>query len=208
MIFRTFDGLQDYQESLQKMTDLSSSVISGISDGEVWLLEHDHVFTKGVSGNSSDAIGDIKIVETNRGGKLTYHGPGQLICYTILDLKKFYKTPDVRDYVKRIESIIISTLAIYRIEAYLKDGLIGVWTLNPANNREEKIAAIGLKVKKWCVYHGFSLNLSPDMSKFQSIVPCGISPLEYGVCSFETLGVDFDRTTVISQITEQFKTHF
>ena len=136
----------------------------------IWTLEHNEIFTAGTSYKENEIIDkSIKILETNRGGKITYHGPGQLICYFVLDLRK---KKDIRKFITIIEKTIIQTLKVYKIETFPDKDNIGVWYND--NNRIKKIAAIGIKVSKWIAYHGFSINISNDLKKYDAIIPCGI----------------------------------
>ena len=135
----------------------------------IWTLEHNEVFTAGTSYKENEIIDkSIKILETNRGGKITYHGPGQLICYFVLDLRK---KKDIRKFITTIEKTIIQTLKFYKIETFPDKDNIGIW--HKYNNEVKKIAAIGIRVRKWIAYHGFSININNDLKKYDSIIPCG-----------------------------------
>ena len=137
----------------------------------IWTLEHDEVFTAGTSYKESEIIDkSIKILETNRGGKITYHGPGQLICYFVLDLRK---KKDIRKFITTIEKTIIQTLKFYKIETFPDKDNIGIWY--KYNNEVKKIAAIGIRVSKWIAYHGFAININNDLENYKKIIPCGIS---------------------------------
>ena len=137
----------------------------------IWTLEHNEVFTAGTSYKESEIIDkSIKILETNRGGKITYHGPGQLICYFVLDLRK---KKDIRKFITIIEKTIIQTLKFYKIETFPDKDNIGIWY--KYNNEVKKIAAIGIRVSKWIAYHGFAININNDLEKYKKIIPCGIS---------------------------------
>ncbi len=137
----------------------------------IWTLEHNEVFTAGTSYKENEIIDkSIKILETNRGGKITYHGPGQLICYFVLDLRK---KKDIRKFITIIEKTIIQTLKFYKIEAFPDKDNIGIWY--NYNNEVKKIAAIGIRVSKWIAYHGFAININNDLENYKKIVPCGIS---------------------------------
>ena len=137
----------------------------------IWTLEHNEVFTAGTSYKASEIIDkSIKILETNRGGKITYHGPGQLICYFVLDLRK---KKDIRKFITIIEKTIIQTLKFYKIETFPDKDNIGIW--HRYNNEIKKIAAIGVRVSKWIAYHGFAININNDLEKYKKIIPCGIS---------------------------------
>ena len=137
----------------------------------IWTLEHNEVFTAGTSYKENEIIDkSIKILETNRGGKITYHGPGQLICYFVLDLRK---KKDIRKFITIIEKTIIQTLKFYKIEAFPDKDNIGIW--HKSNNEVKKIAAIGIRVSKWIAYHGFAININNDLENYKKIIPCGIS---------------------------------
>ena len=137
----------------------------------IWTLEHNEVFTAGTSYKENEIIDkSIKILETNRGGKITYHGPGQLICYFVLDLRK---KKDIRKFITIIEKTIIQTLKVYKIETFPDKDNIGIWY--KYNNEVKKIAAIGIRVSKWIAYHGFAININNDLENYKKIIPCGIS---------------------------------
>ena len=137
----------------------------------IWTLEHNEVFTAGTSYKENEIIDkSIKILETNRGGKITYHGPGQLICYFVLDLRK---KKDIRKFITIIEKTIIQTLKFYKIETFPDKDNIGIW--HKYNNEVKKIAAIGIRVSKWIAYHGFEININNDLENYKKIIPCGIS---------------------------------
>ncbi len=137
----------------------------------IWTLEHNEVFTAGTSYKENEIIDkSIKILETNRGGKITYHGPGQLICYFVLDLRK---KRDIRKFITTIEKTIIQTLKFYKIETFPDKDNIGIW--HKYNNEVKKIAAIGIRISKWIAYHGFAININNDLENYKKIIPCGIS---------------------------------
>ena len=137
----------------------------------IWILEHKDIYTAGKSYKETEILDkSIEIIKTNRGGKITYHGPGQLICYLVIDLKK--RNKDIRKFITLIETSIINTLEFYKIDTFADRDNIGIWINN--HNKIEKIAAIGVKVSKWIAYHGFSVNINNDLSKYKSIIPCGI----------------------------------
>ena len=137
----------------------------------IWTLEHNEVFTAGTSYKDCEIIDkSINILETNRGGKITYHGPGQLICYFVLDLRK---KKDIRKFITIIEKTIIQTLKFYKIETFPDKDNIGIW--HKSNNEVNKIAAIGIRVSKWIAYHGFAININNDLENYKKIIPCGIS---------------------------------
>ena len=137
----------------------------------IWVLEHNDIYTAGTSYKENEILDkSIKILKTNRGGKITYHGPGQLICYFVIDLKKRKK--DIRKFISIIEKTIIDTLRFYKIETFADRKNIGIWFND--NSRIKKVAAIGVRVSKWIAYHGFSININNDLKKYNSIIPCGV----------------------------------
>ena len=137
----------------------------------IWVLEHNDIYTAGTSYKENEILDkSIKILKTNRGGKITHHGPGQLICYFVIDLKKRKK--DIRKFISIIEKTIIDTLKFYEIETFADRKNIGIWFND--NSQIKKVAAIGVRVSKWIAYHGFSININNDLKKYDSIIPCGI----------------------------------
>ena len=163
----------------------------------IWTLEHNEVFTAGTSYKENEIIDkSIKILETNRGGKITYHGPGQLICYFVLDLRK---KKDIRKFITTIEKTIIQTLKFYKIETFPDKDNIGIWYRY--NNEVKKIAAIGIRVSKWIAYHGFAINISNDLENYKKIIPCGIS--DKGVTNLKNI-LDQDYTNLGDKLIENF----
>jgi len=147
-----------------------------------WLLEHEEVYTGGSSYKEDEIINkDIKLIKTNRGGKITYHGPGQLICYFVIDLKKRKK--DIRKFITLIEKTIIESLSEFNINSFGDPKNIGIWVKDKGNIN--KIAAIGVRVSKWIAYHGFAININNDLTKYQNIIPCGI--LDKGVTNLKSV---------------------
>ena len=137
----------------------------------IWVLEHNDIYTAGTSYKENEILDkSIKILKTNRGGKITYHGPGQLICYFVIDLKKRKK--DIRKFISIIEKTIIDTLQFYKIETFADRNNIGIWFND--NSQIKKVAAIGVRVSKWIAYHGFAININNNLKKYDSIIPCGI----------------------------------
>ena len=137
----------------------------------IWILKHEETYTGGTSYKEEEILNkSIKLVKTNRGGKITYHGPGQLICYFVINLKKRKK--DIKKFISIIEKTIIDTLKFYNIDSYSDKKNVGVWYKN--NSKTKKVAAIGVRVSKWIAYHGFSININNDLEKYNAIVPCGI----------------------------------
>lgn len=184
------DQLVKFDDSLNFMEKRVGEIQNKENKNAIWLLEHFDVYTAGVSAKDHDLLNetDIPVIKTNRGGKYTYHGPKMIIGYLMFDLKEFFapNKPDIAKFVEFIENWIINFLARFNIEGFIRKGRVGIWVND--NGQEKKIAAIGIKVKKWVTYHGFSLNIDPDLTAFKNIVPCGIS--EFGVTSLKELGVE------------------
>lgn len=174
-----------YAAALAEMEARNAAVHEGRAAELVWLLEHPPVYTAGTSADSAELVDPrFEVVEAGRGGRYTYHGPGQRIGYLVLDLAKRGK--DVRCFVHAIEGWVIATLAGLGVESWRAEGRVGIWTRD-IDGREAKIGAIGVRVRRWVTMHGFSVNLDPDLSHFGGIVPCGIA--EYGVTSLARLGL-------------------
>ena len=160
-----------YEDAISFMEDRLKDIDLKKVDDLIWVLEHDHIYTSGTSYNENEIIDkSINIIKTNRGGKITYHGPGQLICYFVIDLKKGKK--DIRKFISVIEKSIIETLNLYDIETFADKENIGIWYND--NLTIKKVAAIGVRVSKWIAYHGFSININNDLKKYDAIIPCGI----------------------------------
>jgi lipoyl(octanoyl) transferase len=190
----------EYGEAVLKMEERATAVAQGSAPELVWLLEHPHVYTAGTSAKTSDVLSaDCPVIQTGRGGQVTYHGPGQRVVYVILDLNKRGK--DVRAYVKSLEEWIIQTLQQFNITCSRREGRIGLWV--PRNDStDDKIAAIGVRVKKWTTLHGIAINLNPDLNYYSGIVPCGIT--NHGVTSMHGLG----RTISMEGLDEALKMTF
>ena len=160
-----------YEDAISFMEDRLKDIDLKKVDDLIWVLEHDHIYTSGTSYKENEIIDkSINIIKTNRGGKITYHGPGQLICYFVIDLKKRKK--DIRKFISVIEKSIIETLSLYDIETFADKENIGIWYND--NSTIKKVAAIGVRVSKWIAYHGFSININNDLKKYDAIIPCGI----------------------------------
>ena len=160
-----------YEDAISFMEDRLKDIDLKKVDDLIWVLEHDHIYTSGTSYKENEIIDkSINIIKTNRGGKITYHGPGQLICYFVIDLKKGKK--DIRKFISVIEKSIIETLNLYDIETFADKENIGIWYND--NSTIKKVAAIGVRVSKWIAYHGFSININNDLKKYDAIIPCGI----------------------------------
>ncbi len=188
--WRVSDGLVDYETALATMTARAEAIARGEAPELVWLLEHPPLYTAGTSARPSELLdARFPVFETGRGGQLTYHGPGQRVGYAMLDLKR--RVPDVRRFVATIEEWIIRTLASFNVRGERRDDRVGVWVRRPdkGTNFEDKIAAIGIRVRHWVTLHGFALNVEPELSHFSGIVPCGVAEARYGVTSLADLGV-------------------
>ncbi|MCE8000344.1 MAG: lipoyl(octanoyl) transferase LipB [Rhodobiaceae bacterium] len=182
------DTLVPYAEALDFMENRAAEIAAGTANECVWLLEHPPTYTAGTSAKSEDLLTPERfpVFETGRGGQYTYHGPGQRVGYVMLNLKE--RGPDVRGFVRNLEEWLIQTLATFNVKGERRDDRVGVWVRRPdlGPTKEDKIAAIGVRVRKWVTFHGVSLNINPDLEHFSGIVPCGVS--EHGVTSLEDLG--------------------
>ena len=188
----------DYVNTINMLEKRVDEVISGQKNELLWILEHKTVYTRGTSSDQKDLINKkIKIIKTNRGGKYTVHSPGQKIIYFVLNLNKREK--DIRKLLNKIENCIINILKEYKISSYADKKNIGIWI------GDKKIAAIGIRVKKWIAYHGFSLNVSNDLKKYEGIVPCGIR--DKGITSLKDSGIK-NYNNIDEIITEQFLNTF
>jgi len=173
----------DYIKSMKFLEKRACDVSLGKKNELLWIVEHKSVYTAGTSSNQKDLIDkNLTVIKTNRGGKYTHHGPGQKVVYFVLDLNKRGK--DIRKLVNKVENCIVSILKEYNINSYPDKKNIGIWVGNKRNSK--KIAAIGIRVKKWIAYHGFAININNDLSKYNSIVPCGVRDKE--VTSIKKLG--------------------
>ena len=160
-----------YNFAIKHMENRLEQISKGESKELIWILEHEEIYTGGTSFKDNEILDkSINFIKTNRGGKITFHGPGQLIFYFIIDLKK--RNINIRKLIFLIEKTIIDTLSYFKIKSFADRKNIGIWCKN--NNDIEKVAAIGIKVKKWIAYHGFSININIDLKKYEKIVPCGI----------------------------------
>ena len=160
-----------YEDALTFMEHRLREINEKKSKDLIWILEHEEIYTAGTSYKETEILDkSIKIIKTNRGGKITYHGPGQLICYFVIDLKK--RNKDIRKFISTIEKTIIDTLKYYNIETFADKKNIGIWY--SYNKQIKKIAAIGVRVSKWIAYHGFSINIKNDLKRYEAIIPCGI----------------------------------
>ena len=171
-----------YGDAIKLMENRLFDVSQNNSKELIWILEHEDIFTAGTSYSENEILDKtIKILKTNRGGKITYHGPGQLICYFVIDLKK--RNKDIRKFVSKIEKTIIDTLKFYNIKSFADKKNIGIWYND--KNKIKKVAAIGIRVSKWIAYHGFSININNNLKNYNSIIPCGIK--DKGITSLKKI---------------------
>ncbi|MEM8827442.1 MAG: lipoyl(octanoyl) transferase LipB, partial [Pseudomonadota bacterium] len=178
------DGLTPYDHALSTMDSMAAAIREGAARERIWLVEHPALYTAGTSAKSPDlkTPGRFPVFETGRGGQYTYHGPGQRVVYPMVDLAA--RGRDVRAYVRTLERWIVACLAHFDIDAFTAEGRVGVWTQTDAG--EAKIAAIGVRIRRWVTLHGFAINVAPDLTHYDGIVPCGLPT--FGVTSLEALG--------------------
>ncbi|WP_114009087.1 lipoyl(octanoyl) transferase LipB [Cohaesibacter intestini] len=197
-----------YPEAIAFMEQRIEAIARGEAKECVWLLEHPPLYTAGTSADPRDLVAPDRfdVFETGRGGQYTYHGPGQRIAYVMLDLKR--RTQDIRLFVASLESWIINTLAAHNIKGERREDRVGVWVERPEKGPgvEDKIAAIGIRVRKWVTFHGISLNIEPDLDHYGGIVPCGIA--KHGVTSFVDLGYPLTMSDVDMTLREEFEQLF
>ena len=187
--WRVSDSPVPYPEAVAAMEARAADIASGKAAELVWLLEHPPLYTSGTSGKDTDLLDRrFPLFTTGRGGQLTYHGPGQRVAYAMLDLKR--RRPDVRAYVAALEEWIIRTLAHFNVRGERREERVGVWVKRPDKGEgfEDKIAAIGVRLRRWVSFHGIAVNVEPDLSHFSAIVPCGVVDPRYGVTSLVDLG--------------------
>jgi lipoyl(octanoyl) transferase len=184
------DAPVPYLEAVATMEARVADIAALNAPELVWLLEHPPLYTSGTSGKASDLLDPrFPMFATGRGGQLTYHGPGQRVAYVMLDLKR--RRPDVRAYVASLEEWIVRTLAAFNVRGERREDRVGVWVSRPDKGPgfEDKIAAIGVRLRRWVSFHGISLNVEPDLAHFNAIVPCGVADSRYGVTSLADLGL-------------------
>ena len=187
-----------YEDAIRLMEKRLVEIDQNKSNDLIWILEHEDIYTAGTSFNENEIIDkSIKILKTNRGGKITYHGPGQLICYFVIDLKKGKK--DIRKFISIIEKTIIDTLKYYKIDTFPDKDNVGVWYND--DSKIKKIAAIGVRVSKWIAYHGFSININNDLNRYNAIIPCGIR--DKGVTNLKNIK-DQDYKGIENKLIENF----
>ena len=196
-------GLTDYKAALARMDDEVAAIGQGAQE-LIWLVEHPPIYTSGTSAKPADLVDATRfpVHETGRGGQYTYHGPGQRVAYVMFDLKK--RSNDVRAFVAGLENVIIGTLAEFNIVGERREDRVGVWVRRGL--REDKIAALGIRVRKGITFHGLSINLNPDLTHFAGIVPCGVT--EHGVTSFDDLGISVKMSELDAALKSQFSNIF
>ena len=183
--WRIADETVPYPDAVAFMEDRVAAIAAANAQEMVWLLEHPPIYTAGTSAKQSDLVeARFPVYQTGRGGQYTYHGPGQRVGYVMLDLKR--RGPDVRAFVHNLEEWLIRALAELGVKGERRDGRVGIWVAR-SGGREDKIAALGVRVRHWVTFHGVSLNVAPDLTHFSGIVPCGIK--EHGVTSLADLGI-------------------
>lgn len=188
--WRVSSGPVPYRQAIAAMEARVAAIANRQAPELVWLLEHPPLYTSGTSGRDADLLeARFPLFETGRGGQLTYHGPGQRVAYVMLDLKR--RRPDVRAYVAGLEQWIIRTLAAFDVRGERREDRVGVWVARPdkGEGHEDKIAAIGVRLRHWVSFHGVSINVAPDLTHFEAIVPCGVADPRYGVTSLADLGL-------------------
>ncbi|RJT22584.1 lipoyl(octanoyl) transferase LipB [Chakrabartia godavariana] len=192
-------GLTDYAEALARMEARAAGIADGAAAEQVWLLEHPPLYTAGTSADPAEMLDPrFPVFKAGRGGRYTYHGPGQRVGYVLLNLKN--RGEDVRGYVHALEGWVIDALAELGVACWRAEGRVGIWTED--NGAEAKIGAIGVRVRRWVTFHGFSVNVAPDLSHFGGIVPCGLP--EFAVTSLEKLG----KTSRMEDLDAALKRHF
>ncbi len=197
------DGLLPYPEAAARMEARAEAIAAGTASELVWLVEHPPVYTAGTSARDADLLDPrFPVFKTGRGGQYTYHGPGQRVGYVMLDLKR--RKPDVRAYVRDLEEWLIGALAQLGVKGERRADRIGIWVAR--DSREDKIAAIGVRMRRWVTFHGVALNVNPDLSHYTGIVPCGISA--HGVTSLADLGIAVTMADVDMALKQSFERVF
>ena len=198
-----------YEAAVSLMESRALDIVAGRAVELVWLLEHPPLYTSGTGAKPGEVIeARFPVHQTGRGGQTTYHGPGQRVVYAMLDLKR--RGPDLRRYVATLEEWIIRTLAAFNVRGERRDDRIGVWVRRPEKGkaREDKIAALGIRVKQWVTMHGIAINVDPDLSHFAGIVPCGVSSQSHGVTSLAELGLTATMEDVDAALRREFEILF
>lgn len=209
----TEPGLLDYPTAVARMEERAAAISAGDADEQIWLVEHPPLYTAGTSAKAQDLTDPDRfpVYEAGRGGQYTYHGPGQRVVYVMLDLNK--RGRDVRAFVQRLEHWVIGALGEFNVKGEIREGRVGVWVARPdkaplfdGTPREDKIAAIGIKLRRWVSFHGIAINVEPDLSHYQGIVPCGIQG--HGVTSLVDLGLPVTMGDLDLALQRQFSLSF
>ena len=200
--WRISDGPVPYDEALATMETRVADIRAGRAGELIWLLEHPPLYTAGTSSKPQDLLQPLRLPvhAAGRGGQYTYHGPGQRVVYTMLDLRQ--RRQDVRRFVGDLEDWVIRTLARFNVRGERRAGRVGVWVVRDGGQREDKIAAIGVRIRHWVSFHGISINVEPDLTHYAGIVPCGIA--EHGVTSLVDLGLPVTMTDLDMALAETF----
>lgn len=205
MEFKHSPELVAYEDAIAFMEERVAAIHGGSADECIWLLEHPPLYTAGTSAKADDLLdARFPVFETGRGGEHTYHGPGQRVVYVMLDLKKRQQHPDIKKYVCNLEEVVIRTLAQFGVTGERRAGRVGIWVQDA--HTEKKIAAVGVRIRHWVTYHGIAINLNPDLSHFNGIVPCGIK--EFGVTSLHDLGKPVSMVDLDAALEAEFKSVF
>jgi len=203
------DAPVPYPEAMAAMEARVAAIAAHQAPELVWLLEHPPLYTSGTSGRDADLLDPrFPVFATGRGGQLTYHGPGQLVAYAMLDLKR--RQPDVRAYVASLEEWIIRTLAAFNVRGERREDRVGVWVNRPDKGpgHEDKIAAIGVRLRRWVSFHGIAINVEPELKHFSAIIPCGVADVRYGVTSLVDLGLPVTMEDVDVALRQAFEEVF
>jgi lipoyl(octanoyl) transferase len=207
--WRVSPGHVPYEDAAAAMAARAAQIADGRAGEQVWLLEHPSLYTAGTSAKSQELIeARFPVHRTGRGGQFTYHGPGQRVVYVMLNLSQ--RGPDVRRFVATLEEWIIRSLAGFDVSGERRDDRIGVWVRRPEKGpgREDKIAAIGIRVQRWVTLHGMAINVAPELSHFSGIVPCGVADVRYGVTSLADLGSKATMSDVDNALRREFEPLF
>jgi lipoyl(octanoyl) transferase len=200
-------GLVSYDGAVAEMDRHVALIADGQAAERIWLVEHPPLYTAGTSARPADLLhARFPVFASGRGGQYTYHGPGQRVAYVMLDLKR--RRQDLRAFVAALETWIIRTLATFNVRGEQREDRVGVWVPRPEKAGEDKIAAIGIRVRRWVTFHGISLNVEPDLSHFSGIVPCGVSQASFGVTSLVDLGLPVTMQEVDAALRREFGTVF
>ena len=205
--WRISDTPVPYPDALSAMEERVANIRNGGAGELIWLLEHPALYTAGTSAKDGDLLDSARfpVYRAGRGGQYTYHGPGQRIAYTMLDLRK--RGPDVRCFVHNLEEWVIRALASFNVKGERREGRVGIW-VDRGGGREDKIAAIGVRIRRWVTFHGISINVEPDLEHFSGIVPCGIDEDGLGVTSLVDLGLPVTMADLDVALRESFETVF